>query len=707
MSRFARWAAIGMIACLAIAASSAVAGTSARAKDESTARTDPVLDLVDQAPANGSTPAVVTFSVADAETHADAVLRIRLYEPVRTREELWAAATGPAPTPQSSSWVVQDWRTGAADGTATVVSVPVAPPEETGASDQAGPASSGPRPLHIELSNVDGTPIDTLRTFLLPAGVEPAGPDNELAVAVIVDLRLPPAHSPDGSATFDQAFLERVLDMARVLIDHPDMPLTVHLSPESLDALALIGDDESLSILRSAVAGRQLLVAPWTSLDIDDWIAADRADVVIDGLDRGNGALEWAGLEASTIMRFDSMPSLAAARLLTDLEAGITGFVGSPVFNTPLVAPDPVTVAVDSAGSRQLVVQADPLLEVAMRNHDAELAAQWAAAELTRMRLGSDGAEAVAVIVSALIVDWDARNLDGRVSVRPFLTPGTEPAAAGLLLEGLEADRSLEPVTVDSLFAGPAPDGSVRLAAARQPDGSRDFNLYLARRTQVEQRLHARESLLGNERAGTAPLHTLLAASANAHLSTGERAGFLDAVDEQVVLASGVDFLERGRITVTERAVDLPITLVNNRSAPLTVAVELISHRLRVTEGERLVFTLQPGRNDLAVPVVSTSPGSTLVTVTVTTPDEAGVITLATGTFRVRFADTGGFGLLVLIWAVVALGAWWLHSRRKRPRDARSGSATVAAPGSVGVEAENPGETGTTPPTGDHTEDLT
>ena len=184
--------------------------------------------------------------------------------------------------------------------------------------------------------------------------------------------------------------------------------------------------------------------------------------------------------------------------------------------------------------------------------------------------------------------------------------------------------------------------------------------------------------------------------SASRLLTTGERTGFLDAVDQQVAQGTtGVEFLPRGPITVTGRRAELPVTLVNSRPSETTVAVELTSHRLRVTEGEPLVFTLQPGRNNVAVPVVSTSPGSTLVTVLVTTPDEAGAITLATGTFSVRFADVEGIGLLILVLAAGLLAAWWLQTLRKRTPDADGGGATVTSPGSVGDNAQTSTEAGT------------
>lgn len=564
------------------------------------------------------------------------------------------------------------------------------------------------------------------------------GTGNDLAVAVVVDLRLPPAHSPDGSATFDQASLERVLAMARVLIDRPDVPLTVSLSPETLDALALIGDDESLSVLRAAVDGRQILVSPWTSLDVDGWIAANRADVVIDGLRRGRDALAWAGLEASTVMRFDNPPTALAVAAITGPATGVSAFVSEVLpwaFDWPLGTLDsfePVTLVVDSSGTSRPLAAISPLLTQELQSLDTKLAMQWARVELPRLA-AADMSQAIVVPVLAHIESspsWQEFLLPGvpldgdlgpAVPTEVVVTrhrswsdplvdsiqPGIEPATLAQLLDLIASVDLLRPVTIDDVLTEVPPEGALRVSLEDRPLDPGDFGMYLARRTQVEQRLQAYESLLGDDPLAAEPLRTLLAVSASQHLTTGERAEFLDAVDQQVTQGvTGVELLGRGPITVTERRAELPVTLLNDRPTPVTVALELASGSLEVTPEARPVFTLAPGRNDLSVPVEAAASGRASIGVTVTTPDPAGAITLATGTLSVRFADAEGFGLLILAWASAVLAAWWMHSLRKRSRVADGGSATVAAPGAVDG-ADDRGEPGAAAATstGDHTKE--
>ena len=502
----------------------------------------------------------------------------------------------------------------------------------------------------------------------------------------------------------DGASLSRVLGFAEVLIERRGVPLSVAMSAETLDALALIGDDTSVAVLRAALRERQLLATTWTSLDIYDLTRAVRADVVLDGLRRSAEALRWVGLEASTVMRFEYPLTARAVRAITEPAAGVSAFVTDalPMDSGPF---PPVTLLTDSSGGSHPLVQADPVLAGMLQFPDSELGMQWARAELHRIAAAGTP-KAVVVSVPAHgepLLGWQefatlrGAPLEGEngptVRIQLFITErgeprgfpvaSIEPTTLALLLDMITGDAALRPATVDDVLAQEPPVGTVPIAVADRPSDPGDFGLYLARLAQVEQRLAAYESFLGNDPFLAAPLRTLLAVSASRHLTTGELTQFLDAVDQQVTQGTtGVEFMARGPITFTERNADLPVTLVNNRDAPATVVLALSSDRISLTHEERPVFTLEPGRNDLIVPVEAAASGRTSVRVTVTTPDPAGAITITTGTFNVRFADAEGFGLLILVWAAAALAAWWLQTLRRRSRDAGSASGTVAAPGS-------------------------
>ena len=663
------------------------------------------VDLIDQTPATASSPAVIHLRVADELSTAD--LRARLHAPVTTRTELIASLVGPASTPLVATWMIDDAGQVAADDEGTLLSVPIVVPGGALSANPAIAADGRPLPLRLELVAPDGTVLGVLTTFLTPVGGL-APPGTELTVALVLDLRLPPSHTTDGGADPDWDALGRLIGLAEVLIDRARVPLTIEISSETLDALSLIGDDSSLAVLGHALQGRQILTSPWTGLAIEAWIRAGRADVVLDGLQRSAEALGWVGAEAGGTMRFADRPTPEAVTAVTEPAAGVSGFVASGLWAADGGPPTPVTRTTDVSGGSHLMAQSDPLLEAMLRRADPELGVQWVLAELSRMAAeGTMDAVVVSAVApgpffDAFEVPWDViaqlnaaapgpffDAFEGDVARIPAIST-LEPTALSLLLDGIEAHPSLVLATVDDVLAQEPPMGAVTIALADRPSDPGDFGLYLARLAQVEQQLAAYESFLGDDPALAAPLRTLLAVGASEDLTTGERTGFLNAVDQQVTQGTtGVEFVGRGPITFTERNADLPVTLVNNRPTPVTVALKLTSDRIDFTREERPVFALDPGRNDLTVPVEAAASGRTSVRVTVTTPDPDGTITLATGTFSVRFTDADGLGLLILVWAAAALAAWWLQTLRRHSRDADSASGTVAVPGSGRGNAED------------------
>lgn len=680
MTRSRGWRAAVMVAGLSLAAALAATGPAAWAKPLESAPPEPAFDLIAHTPATATTPAFVRLRVTDFDEGA--ALRVRLYPPPTTRAELVRLSYNAATTPVIATWMIEDLQPADSDG-GTIVSIPI--PIPTTGSDGAPANGSGrPLPLHIELVTPDGVVVDTLRTFLTPlAAIGGADLGRELSVTIVLDLRLPPAHAPDGGAQFDPDLLGRVLDLAEVLIDRAGAPLTVEISPETFDALALVGDDASVSTLRAALDGRQILTSPWTSLEVDDWIEAGHADVAIDGLRRSAETRDWIGIEASSAMRFEEAPSPAAASFFTGPIAAVTGFVARvpEEARTESEVPDAVSMVADSAGGRHPMAQADPLLEQLLRHPDSQLAAQWVLAELLRIANAANEPDAVVVFASAVephsaLIPVDD---DGQLwEIRHTIAPGIEPSALALLLDGLTSHANLRPATVDTVLASVAPVGTVTGRSTSTPTDPGDFLLYLRRLGQVEQRLHAYESFIGTATDALAPLHTLLAVSVNPLLTTGERTDFLQAVDRQATLgATDVDLVERGRITVTERSTDLPVTIVNGKATTVTVALELASDSISFPESGRPIVRLEPGRNDLSVPIEARSAGDGAIEVVVTTPDETGRIILSTGTLNVRYTAVSGLGTLVLVAAGAAVAVWWFRARRRSLVSAETG-ATVA-----------------------------
>ena len=375
------------------------------------------MDLVAQHSATSSRPAVAHVRVYAPQ---QAEVGVRVYPPVSSRADLMSYLSGSIPAAALAEWSVlvpparraqprdsdgttsgdgagafDDLGGDGIDSQWTAVSLPLAPDGGYGA---AGGGDGGVRPAVLELRSVDGSVLEQMVTFITPAQIQSVQP---LRVAVMLDLRMSAAHGADGGASFDDAVLGRALGLAEVAAERRSMPLNAEITPETLDALALIGDSESLALLRDALEGRHILRGPWTSLNIDEWVRAGRADVVLDGLRRGDEAMRLAGLPTNTVIGFDAAPTQLEADLMSDQAAGAEAFLIRPrPAESPAAEPVAVTRLAESSADRRLMGHADPLLAAMLRHDDTELAAQWAVAELLRMA-GSGEHDGVIVYASA------------------------------------------------------------------------------------------------------------------------------------------------------------------------------------------------------------------------------------------------------------------------------------------------------------------
>lgn len=613
------------------------------------AQSEAWLSLVAQTPRTAAGTATVTVRVTgDAD---GLIIRARLHQAVTTRSELLAGLrTGPV-TPMMTEWEVELDRLGPdSDNVSLVVPDP-------------GPGfGSGVYPLDVELLTAGGTVIDVLRTHVLMIPDEGPGVESML-VGIVVDLALPVAHSPDAGARIDPAGLERVLAAAEALDRLPEMPMTVAIDPELFDALSRTGETAALASMQAAAAGNETLLAPWTELDIAGWLAAGRADVVLDGFARSQAALEAVGLEAGTISRIgpDRVASTAAWLVAN---VGATGFVVDGALpEQPGGGLSGPRFVAGPEGSRLPVVEADPALAELLASSGTEdgqegieLSVHLFLAELWRMALAGEAGPVVVLPSNLSGPDVEAV-LDALASDESGLL---QPVTAGVLLETLSPDRPVRPDET-------SPDGAETAGQGRAAGP----------RAEAEQHLSAYESLIAPNLAATSSLRDLLAASANRDLGDDDRAGLLAAVKRQAEAGMrDIGLLDRGGVTITGTNGDLPLTLVNGQSLPVTVALEFSSEGLGFPAGRRQIAVLEPGRNEVLIPIEARSGGVSTVGVAVATP-EGGVV-LDQTTARVRSAGLAGRGLVLLGAAVAGLAAWWIRTARRRHRALGADAATVA-----------------------------
>ena len=639
------------LAAVLLAAAVAAAGPlggPARAQPEAR------IDLVALTPRTADGPAEATVRVTGDD--GGWTIRARLHRAVATRSELLTGIRAMSPvTPMIAEWEVDPGRQGAASGDLSLV-VPDPGPE----------FKAGVYPLVVELLGTGGIVADALHTHILMvpddgAGVEP------MPVALVIDLEAPVAYSPDAGTRIDPDGLSRALAAAEALAGRPEIPVTVEIDPQIFDALGQLGETAAIDALQAAASGREALLAPWAPLDVAGWVAAGRADVVLDGFARARAALEAVGIEPGAVSRVGpDRPAATAAWLASAV--GAAGFViDSGSSDSASSASGPQFVA-GPGSSRLPAAEADPALAALLASSgagtsgpeagqgDVEQRVQHFLAELWRMALAGESGPIVILPPS----------LDG---------PVVEAVLAGI---GAESTALLQPVTTGALLAALSPDQPLK---PDEPDGAEAAPAAGAeRRAEVEQRLRAYESLVAPDDSAAAFLRDLVAASADRRLNDAGLAELLDAVEQRAAAGmGGIELMDRGRITITGRSADLPLTLVNGQPLPVTVALELASEEIGFPQGRRQLAPLEPGRNEVLVRIEARSAGDSAVGVTVATPE--GGIVLDRGTARMRTVGRTGWGLMILAAAGAGLAAWWARTIRRARRGPGGEAATVAGTG--------------------------
>ena len=523
----------------------------------------------------------------------------------------------------------------------------------------------------VELLAPGGTVADALHTHILMvpddgAGVEP------MPVALVIDLEAPVAYSPDAGTRIDPDGLSRALAAAAALAGRAEIPVTVEIDPQIFDALGQLGETAAIASLQAAAAGNETLLAPWTPLDVAGWVAAGRADVVSDGFARARAALEAVGIEPGAVSRVGpDRPAATAAWLASAV--GVAGFVidgGSS--DSASSASGPQFVA-GPGSSRLPAAEADPALAALLAVSDPGTSG----AGTSNPETGQDDVE---LRVHQFLTELWRMALAGESGPIVILPPSLDGPVVEAVLDGIGAEGGalLQPVTAGTLLAALSPDQPIK---PDDPDGAEAAPAAGAeRRAEVEQRLRAYESLIAPADSAAAFLRDLVAASADRRLNDAGRAELLDAVEQRAAAGmGGIKLMDRGRITITGRSADLPLTLLNGQPHPVTVALELASDEIGFPQGRRQLAPLEPGRNEVLVRIEVRTAGDSAVGVTVATPE--GGMVLDRGTARMRSVGRTGWGLMILAAAGAGLAAWWARTIHRARRGPGGEAATVAGTG--------------------------
>lgn len=497
----------------------------------------------------------------------------------------------------------------------------------------------GVYPVRIRVRDADGNDVAAAVTYL----VRRPSPDVEAPTAdVALLLALTPA--APNQKVLDEEAVRGLLD---VLADHPDVPLTVVIDPDLLDATAateggrVLVDDLADLVAREQV---ELLGAPFSDLDAAALAANGLADTIAEQARLGAVTYQQRLDQAATPTWWQPRPldPVAAVALrsvgVEHLVVPPSSLIGTtPLVPTPLVGLDPSFTVVAAATDLGTVSGPDGDPVLASRRWFGTVAADATLA-------GGSGSATVALI-----------------------DPSTaDPDTVDRVLDLLDAEiDTVEAVNVSDLFSR-TPPAPTPMALAEPPPV--DLGAYVDARNRVLGVANSYATMRIDPEAIDDGRARAIARSERAGLNTDERVAMLDDVERDLRSAYAAITTRDDRITLGARNATIPLPIESSADEPLRV-------RIRLTSSNRLEFPrndfeviVEPGRTTVSVPVRVRTSGDIPMQVLVTTPD--GAIVLAESRYSVRSTAVSGVGIVLTAGAAGFLALWWgrhiWRSRRDR-----------------------------------------
>lgn len=517
---------------------------------------------------------------------------------------------------------------------------------------------SGVYPVDVRLM-VGDVILDRLVTHLvrLPGPASEAPP---LQVAVVVPVDSGPGIAPSGRQRTDPLGEERVTTLLDALTSHPDLPLTVVPTPDTVVELT---GTAKLNRLRRAIDGRQVVSSQYVPIDLAAWVAA--------GLDEDITRQTAAGEEALAerlVERPDRRTAVADATLtptaLTRLEELGADQVVIPSVALAPVDPTafPTTVAqpfgvVDSEGQVARAVTSD----AALASHVDET---------------GDAVLDATNLLTDLAVLWFDRPAQAR-GVAVTLPRVWDPSSTFLdtLLSGLAAGGILTPATVDELFAR-VPDATAGgaedpagplLVRTLAPPPSPSLGNYPDVLPLTRLTTEGFASFAGRDNPVVASMQRRLLVSGSDDLERSQRRAYLDVISRQIDrAASSVVAPETGNVTLASRDGRIPLNLSNENLYDVTVRLRFDSEKLTFPDGDTVIVHLPASTvTSLDVDVRARSSGTFPLRMVITSPDE--IVVVSRSRFTVRSTAVSGVGLVLSVGAGLFLALWWAsHFRRVR-----------------------------------------
>ena len=526
----------------------------------------------------------------------------------------------------------------------------------------------GVYPVSVDLLSSSGASLDSLLTFLVRLPTNKDLPPLGVGVVLPEGGRL--ARQRDGSTALDPTVAQLLLSHAAVLQTHSTVPLSLAVTPETLDAL----EPNTITELQKGAAGRQVTLTPYVRIHAADWLDAGLNTEVGREFTSGEASVrtKLAPPDGSTYVA-DSSITPALAELLHD--RGVTSIVVpdtalSPLdersFNRTLTQPfelkglDGVRVAsADSGLSAHVAETGDPVLDA---NHLlADLAVLFF----------DDPPDTRAAVV--------AFNDDQRI----------DPQFLDTLLTGLTpSNRILRPMTLSTMFSSVPRAGSkgetngkgtplTRSLTARDVSGATGF---ATRLRDAEHELDSYKTMVTADNPRVHDFESRLLVSGAAELSDAEHTNYLDGVRDSITAETQkIEPPPRQTISFTARDGVVSLTLRNTTGYPVKVHLVLEAEKLEFPDHAdgTVDVTLADERTQVQFNVRTRASGDSPLDVSVMAPD--GELQVGRTRITVRSTAFSGVGIVLSVGAGTFLAVWWIRNVVKTRRDRRRRFKHLAA----------------------------
>ncbi len=559
---------------------------------------------------------------------------------------------------------------------------------QTAGQCQAFPVG-GVFPVRVQLVNVgDGAVIGSLTTHLVYSETAAA---DQLRVAVVLPVQLALTSGPATGAELanrpsaalrspSTAELASVSGVVGAMAGHPTVPITLSVSGQALEALSAAGRQttiDQLAALAVDAPDHEVLFAPFVPVDATVLVDAGLSDELALQIARGAQV-------AAPVIHQSPAPQTAS---------------GLGTWVTDGALDDATVAALDADGYRQVVVPPSTVSQpptngstavpfTVSGNHGSQLAAVASNPDLAARfaAASSDPVLAADQLVAELAqIFFEAPNADTPrgVVVVPPTDWSPSPAFTDALLDALDGNPLLAPVTVAGLFAAVPASSSCR-ADCRLTPGSSDSPLPTASIANERRRVNALSSAVVGVTGKTVinQISDLVLAGQSDLLRPAEQASVeaaagraIDAQLQHVAVDAGAT------VTLTSQQSTLPVTVASSAPYEVRATLTLSSDRLLFPNGTTQwtrpgVITLLPAphTNVIDVPVRSRGSGIFPVDVVLRTP--AGGVQMATGSIDIHSTAASVVGIALSAGAVVVLAAWWIRTSRRRRTARRSDEAS-------------------------------